>query len=263
MAMSQVSYYSKAMRREVTFNALLPIDMMEIPGKLNDKIKPMKALYLLNGYSGSFTDWISFTRIRELSDRYNLAVFMPAGENHFYVDDEDKGELYGEYVGDELVKYTRKLFHLSSEREDTFIGGLSMGGFGAIRNGLKYADNFSRIIALSSAIITYNIQNASPDYQDGIADYKYFTRVFGDLRQLKGSNKDPEALMIQLKQANAVIPNIYMVCGTEDFLLDVNRKFRDFIESEQVEHIYVEDTGEHSWEFWNKYIEKAILWAIE
>ncbi|WP_226035484.1 alpha/beta hydrolase [Aquibacillus saliphilus] len=262
MAMLQVNFHSNALQREVVFNAIIPIDTMEIPGRQKNNQEPLKALYLLHGYSGGLTDWISFSKIRELSDKYLVAVFMPAGENHFYIDDEDRRALYGEYVGNELVKYTRELFPLSHRKEDTFIGGFSMGGYGAIRNGLKYADNFGRIIALSSALITYKIHNASTDYDDGVGNYKYFKSIFGDLTQLQGSDKDPEALINNLKNTNTCIPSIYLACGTEDFLLDVNHKFRDFLQSEKVEHSYLESPGEHSWEFWNEYIEKALSWAI-
>lgn len=262
MATLQVNFFSKSMRREVTFNALIPADRPEIPGLPPVEAGPKKALYLLNGYMGSCGDWIAFTRIRELSDKHNVAVFMPSGENHFYVDDEDKGALYGEYVGNELVEFTRKLFPLSSKREDTWIGGLSMGGYGAIRNGLKYAHHFGRIIALSSALLPYKIANASPDYDDGVADYKYFKRVFGDLDGLLGSDKDPEALVMRLKEMNAAIPRIYMACGTEDFLLDVNRLFRDFLSSERIDHTYRESAGSHTWDFWNEYIGQALEWAV-
>lgn len=262
MAISQVNFYSKALKREVTFNALLPLDRTEMFGHVNAEGRPLKALYLLHGYSGSYLDWLSLSRIRELSDKYNIAVFMPSGENHFYLDDIDKGELFGEYIGNELVIFTRKMFPLSTKREDTFIGGLSMGGYGAIRNGLKYLDNFSRIIALSSAIITYRIAGISSKYKDEVADYKYYRRVFGDLNQLMGSDRDPEALVLNLIKAEVEIPQIYMACGTEDFLLDVNQKFHEFLVSKKVNVTYRETKGDHSFDFWNEYIEKAISWAI-
>ncbi|MGJ7913122.1 alpha/beta hydrolase [Neobacillus sp. LXY-1] len=262
MAISQVNFYSKALKREVTFNALLPIDRTEMFGNVNTEGRPLKSLYLLHGYSGSYLDWLSLSRIREISDKYNLAVFMPSGENNFYLDDIDKGELFGEYIGNELVMFTRKMFPLSSKREDTFIGGLSMGGYGAIRNGLKYSDNFSRIIALSSAIITYRIAGISNDYKDEVADYKYYRRIFGDLHQLLGSDRDPEALIVDLIKAEVEIPKIYMACGTGDFLLDVNQKFYEFLVSKNVNVIYRETNGDHSFGFWNEYIEKAISWAI-
>ena len=263
MAILQMSYHSEAMQREVTFNALIPMDTMKSPDRPPIGDKPMKSLYLLHGYSGSFTDWISYTNIRELCYKYHIAVFMPSGENNFYLDDVDRRALYGEYIGDELVKYTRELFPLSDCREDTFIGGLSMGGYGALRNGLKYAGNFGNIIALSSALITYKIENASPDYTDGIGDYKYFTSVFGDLTKLSDSDKDPEALLKDLIELHKPVPNIYMACGTEDFLLDVNKKYRDFVNTLGVNFKYEEAPGDHNWDFWNEYIDKGLAWLLE
>ncbi len=261
MALLQVNFFAQTLKREVNFNALLPIDTFELNDQKSEE-RPMKSLYLLHGYSGNHMDWICGTKIQELSNKYKIAVFMPSGENCFYLDDTDMGALYGEFIGKELVEITRKMFHLSNKREDTYIGGLSMGGYGAIRNGLKYAENYSRIIAISSALIIKNIAGIPVDFKDPIADYKYYRRVFGDLNQLIGSDRDPEALINDLKKRNSAIPQIYMACGTEDFLLNENRDLINFLVSENVEHTYVEDSGSHDWDFWNKYIEKGIDWAI-
>lgn len=262
MAFLQINFYSKALKRLVNFNAVLPVDTVEIPGMMEAAPSgPMRSIYLLHGYSGGQHDWISGSKIQELALKHNIAVFMPTGDNSFYIDDTDMGALYGEFIGKELVEVTRKMFHLSDKREDTFIGGLSMGGYGAIRNGLKYADTFGRIIALSSALITYNIAGIPEDYKDPVADYKYYTRVFGDLNKLLGSDKDPEAIAHSLKESGRDIPKIYMACGTEDFLLKENRKYHNFLISENIEHTYEEGPGIHDWTFWNKYIEKAIEWT--
>lgn len=88
----------------------------------------------------------------------NLAVVMPAGENAFYVDQPSIGAMHGQFIGEELVEITRKMFPLSRKREDTFIGGLSMGGFGALRNGLKYHDTFGAVICLSGALHVLEIR---------------------------------------------------------------------------------------------------------
>ncbi|QUL53306.1 acetylesterase [Paenibacillus tritici] len=261
MATLQISLQSQCLKREVTFNALLPLDLPEGLGLPVWSGQPLRSFYLLHGFSGSQNDWLSFSRIRELSDRYQIAVFMPAGENGFYVDDENRDAFYGEYVGRELVEFTRRLFPLSAAREDTWIGGLSMGGYGAIRNGLKYAEQFGRIIALSSALIPYRIAGIPPDYNDGIASYSYYTSVFGDLSRLLGSDKDPEQLVLDVKTKGLALPELYMACGTEDMLLDVNRRFHQFLEAEQVGHHYVEGPGDHNWEYWDKHIEAALEWA--
>lgn len=263
MAFLQVNFLSKALKRLVTFNALVPIDAAELSEQIEAPKGPLKALYLLHGYSGNYPDWVCGSKIRELSSKYNIAVFMPSGENSFYLDDIDKGELFGEFVGNELVEFTHKMFPLSDKREDTFIGGMSMGGYGAIRNGLKYYYNFSRIIALSSALIIHKIAGTSVDFKDSIAVYRYYTRVFSDLNQLIGSDKDPEALILKLKRENVEIPKIYMACGTEDLLINENRSYHSFLVSENIDHTYVESHGIHDWNFWNEYIEKAIIWTMK
>lgn len=262
MATLTIRFFSQALRREVPLTALIPVDSPFLPVQANSSAPPMKSLYLLHGYSGSHSDWIYFSRIKELSDRYRIAVFMPSGENHFYVDDNDKGSLYGEYVGRELVDFTRSLFPLSTARADTFIGGLSMGGYGAIRNGFKYADRFGRIIALSSAIITYKIAHIEPGFKDLIADYSYYRSVFGELAQLPGSDKDPEAIVRRLTESGAELPSLYMACGTDDFLLDVNRQFHQYLEQAKVDHTYREREGTHNWDFWNETIADALIWAL-
>ena len=72
---------------------------------------------------------------------------MPSGENKFYVDNPVSNEMYGTFIGKELVDFTRRSFPLSRNREDTYIGGLSMGGFGSIVNGLQNPETFGAVCA--------------------------------------------------------------------------------------------------------------------
>ncbi|MEQ8198592.1 MAG: acetylesterase, partial [Clostridiaceae bacterium] len=115
-------------------------------------------------------------------------------------------------------------------------------------------------IALSSALITKNIAGIPVDFKDSVADYRYYKRVFGDLDKLLGSDKDPEALALSLKESGSDIPDIYMACGKEDFLIEENRDFEKFLTSENIQHTYIEGPGVHDWTFWNEYIEKAVQW---
>ncbi|RUS45041.1 alpha/beta hydrolase family protein [Cohnella sp. AR92] len=262
MATINMHFFSHSLKRAVPLTALIPLDSPFLPPQKNSEIQPLKSLYLLHGYSGTHTDWSHFSRIRELSDRYRIAVFMPSGENHFYVDDENKGSMFGEYIGKDLIDFTRMLFPLSSSREDTFIAGVSMGGYGAIRNGYKYADRYGHIIGLSSALIPYKIANKEPGFKDEIADYGYYRSVFGDLTELLGSDKDPEAIVRRLIETGEELPRLYMACGTEDFLLDVNRRFHDFLEENKVEHTYRESAGAHTWDFCNEAIADGLKWAL-
>jgi putative tributyrin esterase len=260
MAQLQVDFFSKKLKRHVTIKAVIPNDS-DHPGRENPE--GIRTLYLLHGYTGNCTDWLTETQIQEYAAKYRLAVIMPSGENSFYLDDEDKSEFFGEFIGEELVEYTRKLFPLSHRREDTFIGGLSMGGYGAMRNGLKYSENFSKIMSFSGAFIQlYIIENGGKAFDDNVTTAAYKARIFGDLKTLATSSKNPSWLVDRIHWDGQDVPDIFMTCGTEDDLLSVNRETKKQLEAAGADVTYIEDEGSHNWDYWNKHLEKAIRWAL-
>lgn len=261
MAQFTVDFFSRCLMRTVSIKVLLPTDKSYFPGQPVPEEKPFKTLYLLHGIYGSNGDWINGTRLQSWAQARNLAVVMPSGENHFYLDCEDSGELYGEFIGRELVDFTRRSFPLSRRREDTFIGGLSMGGYGALRNGLKYHDTFGGIVALSAALILEQAVNSTETPGRMPMDSRrYYRHVFGDLDTLLGSDKDYRALILSLKEQGADIPAIYMACGSEDFLIEQNRAYRDFLQEQEVPVTYEEAPGVHDWIFWDTFIHRALEW---
>ena len=171
MAIFEGSYFSDALRRGASFSVYLPNDIGP-EGHTKYFDRPTKVLFLLHGYTGTRADWIKDTSILSLAARYNLALVCPSGENSFYLDGEETGRQYQRYVGQELVEYVRKTFGLSDRREDTFIGGISMGGFGAVHTGLAYPETFSKIVSLSAALIVHKVAAMKPDDPnlDGIAN---------------------------------------------------------------------------------------------
>ena len=155
---------------------------------------------------------------------------------------------------------TRKMFPLSKKREDTFIGGLSMGGFGALRNGLKYSDTFGYIVALSGALLVDGMPGRNNDVAMFIDSRDYAESCFGNLDELLESDKNPKYIVEQMLKAGKTFPEIYMACGTEDGLLGVNREMAAFLKDHQVNVTYEEGAGNHEWDFWDTYIKKAIEW---
>lgn len=264
MALFQVDFYSKSLARSTCFHMVLPNDVPEMMKKDNTNYnRKMKVLFLLHGYSGSSKDWLMGSSVQELATKYNIAVIMPSGENSFYLDGKGTGKAYCKYVGHELVEYVNNTFNLSMDRDNTFIGGLSMGGFGAIHTGLYYPETFGKIVALSSALIIHKIKNKTEEFKDAVADYDYYTSVFGRLDQLENSVNNPEYLIKKLKEENKKIPDIYMACGTEDFLIEENRAFYQFLKNEAVDVEYIESPGAHNWDFWNYYLEPSIQWLLK
>lgn len=260
MALIQVNFMSMSLMRTVPVNVILPVDKMTFMSMPAREEKPYKTLYLLHGIFGNYTDWVSGTNIQRWAEEKDLAVVMPSGDNTFYVDNPGANNYYGEFIGKELVEITRKMFPLSRKREDTYIAGLSMGGYGALRNGLKYHDTFGCIAALSAGLITDDIEQRTNDVPFFLESRSYAEGCFGDLTKVAESDKNPKWLAKKLAQEKADIPEIYMACGEKDPLLGKNRELRDYLKSLNIDVTFEEGPGAHEWDFWNRYIKKVLDW---
>ena len=251
MALIQLNYASAALQRNVPVQVILPVDKKDPDGKLRKK-KKFKTLYLLHGYQGNYMSWVSNTRIQRWAEERDLCVVMPSGDNAFYVDHPATGNNYGEFIGKELVEMTRRMFPLSDKREDTFIGGLSMGGFGAMRNGLKYHNTFGAIISFSGALDLFATWENDPQNIT-------FRDLFGDYANAVNTDNNPVWLARKLARKKN-LPDIYIACGTEDFLLSHSRDFRDLLVENGYNITYEEGPGSHEWDFWDTYIKKVLDW---
>lgn len=245
---------SKSLQRRTSISVILPADNIHFLQDSEEIVpQPYKTLYLLHGLYGSDEIFLANTSIQKFAEDNGIAIVIPCGENSFYVDNKNAHAYYGQYVGQELLDITRNIFPLSNKREDTFIAGFSMGGYGAIRNGLKYSQNFSKIGMISAALITDDIINYSDD-SNVLRDKSFYESCFGNLNELKGSDMDPKALIENTDD----IPDIFMACGVDDFLYDKNIDFYKFLKSNNIDATFVEASGEHTWEFSDKYIKEFI-----
>lgn len=263
MALIQCNFFSSCLNRTVPIQVVLPTDKRVFgpEGKpVLQEERPLKTLYLLHGLFGNYTDWVSGTRVQAWAQDHDLAVVCPSGDNSFYVDNTKSGNLYSTFIGQELVEFTRRSFPLSRRREDTFIGGLSMGGYGATINGLRFADTFSHVVALSSAyIIDTNFAQAT-EYTDNIFTNKgYGESIFNDMSTVKGGEYDYDALAKRVAN-NPNKPKFYMACGTEDELIGSNREYRDLLLSLGYQVSWHEGPGGHDWVFWDKHIGECMEW---
>lgn len=257
MAYLQIKLYANALRRHTTFDMILPNDPRgDAPAR---EKKPMKTLFLLHGYTGCAGNWVP----EWLAEKYNFAIVMPNGENGFWLDGQSTGHQYATFVGVELVDYLRRTFGLAMKAEDTFVMGMSMGGFGALHTALAYPDRFGKAGAMSSAILVYGIRGMQPGQDNGVANYAYYRECFGDLDQVIQSEANPEVLVEKLLAKGEKLPQLYLCCGTEDFLLESNRRFHRFLEEKNVAHIYLESPGAHDMPFWDEYTRKIIPWMFE
>lgn len=261
MAVLNCDYFSVARKGSISFSVILPIDP---PPVGLDPVKyfpgPFPTIYLLHGFSGNRNSWLYNEQVMDWAAKYGYAVVMPDGTNRFYLDSEDTGELFGEFIGKELVDVTRSMFPLSTRKEGTVIAGISMGGFGAIRNGLKYADTFGAIIGHSSALIADEVSAMEPGSGNAIAPYGYYRHTFGDPARLLGSDKDPKSLAKMCVDKGKSIPRLFVSCGSEDFLFAQNDDFHQYLVSIGYPHEWWVRPGVHDFDFWNKSMQASMSW---
>ncbi len=263
MARMSVSFFPPSLFRTAELELFHPGDTPPMFRQNNPCYeRPAKTLILLHGYSGGKTDWMLNSPIQDLAARYNLAVACPAGENSFYLNQKGTGRAFGDYIGRDLPQFLRDTFGLAKNSEDTLIGGYSMGGFGALHAGLSHPETFGHIIALSSALIVHEVAQMTPGTGNHMADYDYYAATFGEPGELLASKNNPEALVRERKEEGKAIPGVFMACGSEDFLIEPNRAFHQFLMEEQVPVTWHESPGIHDFVFWNKWIEPGIRWAL-
>ncbi len=206
-------------------------------------------LYLLHGLSDDCTIWERRTAIERYATEKGIAVVMPEVRRSFYAD-EAVGENYWTFVSEELPTLVASTFHVSTAREDTFVAGLSMGGFGAFKLALNHPDRFAAAASLSGVLDARGFHQG--EHGGHLAE-----RVWGG-KPLEGTADD---LIGLLEQADpAVLPQLFVDCGTEDFLIEHNRRFLAAAEGRGVEVTSRLRPGAHTWDFWDTGIQDVLDW---
>lgn len=245
MASLHINFRSDCLSRSVYPVAFLP----DYIG-WNNCQPPYRTLYFLTGYSGGALETSHFTNLALYAGLYGIAIILIDGENAFYVDDEARGAKYSQFAGQEIVEATRKLLPLSHKREDTFIGGISMGGYGALVNGLRYADTFGRIAMLSPALEMHRRQRENPELCP--IPLGELEGAIGKEETLTGTYKDPY-FASKKAIAEGKMPEIFLGCGKQDELvIAASRRYKAFMEEQGHPITFYERDGLHDHTFWKQ-----------
>lgn len=259
MASGRMEFHARTIMQHANFSFVLPNDVeMEEVFDLKYYDRDPMNLILLHGLTGTDTDWLYGGVAQLMAIQYNVNIFMPTTGNSFYLDKGYPGRNHCKFIAEELPEYIGKTFGIQMKRENTMIGGLSMGGYGSIHTGLMYPDRFSAIIALSSALVIYDLAKEPDSDVATVLPALMRREIFGDPAKLIGTDIDPEHCYKRLKAEGKDIPFLYFACGNEDDLVTSNRRFRDFLKSQDADFCYEEGPGRHTWQFWNEYIDKGL-----
>jgi len=253
VALIQIDHDSDKVGVNLPLNLILPDDLTRGGKPLEER----KVLYLLHGLSDDASAWQRYTNIEILARAHGLVVVMPTAGRSFYANMAN-GQAYFSYITEELPAWLAATFCISSARENTYIAGISMGGYGAFKAAFLRPDLYSAACSLSG-VLALNIFFAPPDKIENPALMHEFDMIFGGLEGLSGSLHDPMTWLRNAAVSPAPLPRLYAACGLEDDLLQLNRLFVHTAAQLGVPLHYQEEPGGHEWIFWQKQIEKFIV----
>jgi len=255
MIISEINFFSDTLGIRTTLGAILP--QRTFKDAKHGERPAYRPLYLLHGYSDDHTAWQRWTSIERYAEKHNLAVIMPAVNLSFYTDMAHGGK-YWQFISEEIPVIARDLFPLSPNRADTFVAGLSMGGYGAFKLALSHPDRFAAAASLSGAVDICAVvrEHGRPDEENWL---EVMRNIFGNLTEVPGSQHDLFALAEKVSKEK-VKPKLYQCCGTEDFLYADNIRFRDHVRNIPVDLTYDEGPGTHEWGYWDSQIQTVLDW---
>ena len=251
-----VRFQSKLIGAPLPYNVILPPDY--------DKSKNTRypVLYLLHGLTGHYSNWVSRTNVADYAAQYRLIVVMPEGNDSWYTNSATViTDKYESYMIDELIPDVQQRYRTIEARYGRAIAGLSMGGYGAIKFGLKSPATFIFAASMSGAfgVTRFTEQDGNPRWATSVT-------AFGPAGSEARKANDLFELIEKLSTAQINgLPYFYFDCGTEDSLrnFSYNRQLSALMYEKKIPHEYRELPGDHSWGYWDRQIQEVLAIASQ
>jgi len=242
-----VRFQSKLVGAALPYNVILP------PDYDTSTTTRYPVLYLLHGLTGHYSDWVARTNIADYAADYRLIIVTPEGNDSWYSDSVTvTADKYETYIIKELIPDVQQRYRTIESRYGRGIAGLSMGGYGAIKFGLKSPATFTFAASLSGAFSVTRLTEA-----DGNPRWETSEKVFGPSGSEARKANDLFELIEKLPPAQvSALPYFYFDCGTEDSLrnFSANRQLSALMYEKKITHEYRELPGDHSWAYWDQQI---------
>lgn len=243
------------MGRKMPYRVVLPAGYSDAK---NSAIR-YPTIYLLHGLMGHYNNWTDLTKLDAYAQAYQAIIVTPEGGDGWYTDSvSSANDKYESYIVQELIPEIEKRFRTLATREKRAIAGLSMGGFGAIKFGLKYPDRFVLAGSFSGALGAASITEKR--FPGAIG--KSVDAIFGpDGSETRKANDIFEMIRSITPERKKTIPFLYLDCGTGDFLFQNNREFINLLIEKGVAHEYRQLPGAHDWKYWDKQVQEFLRLA--
>jgi putative tributyrin esterase len=240
MAYCELRFGSGSLEKQESMNVLLP----------DGGDGPFPVLYLLHGLSDDYTIWQRRTSIERYVAGLPLIVVIPDGRRSFYCNTPT--ERYEDHITKDVVDTIDRTFNTIRSPRGRAIAGLSMGGYGAVMLALRHPEIFSVACSHSGAVFFCHEPLNLPghEYDDMFA------------ATLPKGKYDCYKLAAKRKK-DRKLPALKLDCGTEDFLLMHNRRFRAYLDKIGVPHDYAEFPGAHEWNYWDNHIRQTLEFVMK
>lgn len=240
------------MNREMPYRVVVPVNY----NNSNEKTF-YPVIYLLHGLTGNFGNWTAQGKVADYAARYNFIIVTPEGDNGWYTDSGSvPNDKYESYIVQELIPEIDKKYRTQKDRKHRVIAGLSMGGYGSVKFGLKYPETFGLVGSFSGAL-----QAASLTEKTLGRGWKALTDsivgVYGAEDSPVRKANDVFKIVSEMPADKVKsLPFIYLDCGTEDVLIATNREFMKLLADKKIPHEFRQLPGGHDWRFWNSQVQE-------
>lgn len=276
MAYLDVHFYSRVLGLTTAMGVILPEPDrgIGVTETVWDGVEPLPVLYLLHGMSDDRTIWMRRTSLDRYAAGRRLAIVMPSAGRSFYAN-QRFGLDYMTFLAEELPEIVKRFFRISDRRGDTFVAGLSMGGYGAMKLALNYPERYGFAASMSGLLDVgafsetrrYGavdsdehmkaLREADPEMYRAARDFKL---NFGSLSEFEGSENDLVFMVKKLVESGAAPPEINLSIGMQDYLYPTNVTFRRALDEHGIPYSYTEFPGVHEWAVWDRAIVDVLDW---
>jgi S-formylglutathione hydrolase FrmB len=249
-----VRFESRLVGKTLPYNVVLPLGYER--GQTRYPV-----LYLLHGFSGHYDNWVSKTKLAEYAAQYPLIVVTPEGNDGWYTDSaRAPADRYESYIVKELLPDVARRYRTVETRAARAVAGLSMGGYGALKFGVKYPETFALAASMSGAVGVASWRDES-DLHFSPALKKSILDTFGGASGATKRDNDLFRLVREMPPARAAaLPFLYLDCGTEDplQLLEPNHSLADLLVERKIPHEYRQLPGRHDWVYWDQQVQEIL-----
>ena len=236
MAYAHLTIRSTVLKMDVKVTVIIPESRKDY--HLDSIDKKYKSIYILHGGAEDNSTWLAMSNIYMFARDLDTFVIMPSGYNTSWVD-TDYGMKMQTYISEELPAKMERLFPISNKREDRFIMGESMGGYGTWYTSLLHPDRYCKAVVLSGS---------------------GYVLTGGPIGGTGSGAKSLDVLAKERHDSGVDMPEYYCMCGNEDPRVEIRREFEQFIR-DNCPNIKMKTEywpGKHDFFFWNQAVPKAL-----